>query len=503
MVFFAGEETPGTVEPVEDVPNRTNTETYEQKLERFYVAQKAIVKEINDTQDQKLKGELQEKYYAFLKESSQMLQDLQGLEVSREEIIELSLMRLARFTKSAGLGKQAEMERVSVDKIHIDPDMPRDIQKEISLQKVLENLAESPRFTAKSGRLYRMVGDKVYYNSKPNEKNTWGELSDNKPTFVEINGKFTEIKLLGPENSLPRVYETADGRFILDDQGTLTAPDANGVFKFPGKYPLFYIRIAGKLEECDAKGVLRAVYIENMLQGLNQAGFKAKYNDGFMGALDGREVSMDLSGGGSVRLFQLSIGKGKEGDFAIQCNAENETSYSSVEEVIEAAKQRKEKIDTLMKDMNKAAEATTNPEKYRAYGKLFGQLYEVRYSFSNRSTDKTLLAQFANQAAWAVVENHMNDNPQGLKLGDAAKYIRHLNESLADSYYPDPNQVDTVAQYYKLQFQKEGDKEDKEMAIDLLQKTIGKSRKKWDKVDAEDQQQVEKNEKLLQELRAL
>ena len=106
LIFFAGEETPRKVETAKDVPDRTDTETYEQKLERFQTARKAIEQEIKDTQDPELKQKLQKEYDAFLKEGSQMFKDLQELEVSREKIIESSLRRLARFSERTGLGNK-------------------------------------------------------------------------------------------------------------------------------------------------------------------------------------------------------------------------------------------------------------------------------------------------------------------------------------------------------------------------------------------------------------
>lgn len=238
-----------------------------------------------------------------------------------------------------------------------------------------------------------------------------------------------------------------------------------------------------------------------MLKRLSDAGFQAKYEGS--GFFTTREVSMKFDENLSIRLFQLLVNTGKDGKFCIQCEAENETSYSSVDEVIKAAKQRKEKIDTLTKDIDLAEKITTNPEKHRMYGKLFEQLNEVRDSFSSGSTDKMLFAQFANQAAWAVVENHMKGNPQGLKLEDAAKYIQHLYDSLSNSRNPAPNQVDTVAQYYKLQFENNGETKAKALAIDLLQKTIGKSREvgNWNQLEPDDRKQVEENEKLLKKLK--
>jgi len=103
LIFQHDGETPSRAEIPKDSADKPDNETYEQKLERFQNARKAIEKEISETDDPELKQKLQSEYDAFLKEGSQMFKDLQELGVSKEKIIEASLRRLARFTQRTGL----------------------------------------------------------------------------------------------------------------------------------------------------------------------------------------------------------------------------------------------------------------------------------------------------------------------------------------------------------------------------------------------------------------
>jgi len=509
LIFQYGGETPPRAETPRDSVGNSDNETYEQKTERFQNARQAIEKEIKETDDPALKQKLQEEYDAFLAEGSKMFRDLQDLGVTKDKIMEASLRRLARFTDRTGLGQKAEKPEVNVKKIQIDPALDKGIQTEIQSENVLRELSTKPSYVAASGRAYRMVDGRAYYNSRPREKNTWGNITNDQPTFAEMNGKFVELKVVGAYNSVPRVWESADGRMMFDEGGNVVQPDSNGVYKHPNSEYARYKRVNGEWELCDSEGRLRNEYINDMVGKLIGAGFQAGYADG-LAAFDARKVSIMVPTGSKVSpdekvdvpLFRIEVAM-KDGKYVIETKAENEETHTSVESVIRLANERKVKVTRFLDKLQNGEKPQTNKERFQHYGELFDQLMEVRDTFSRASLDKDWLSSFANNAAWAVVENHMNNNMQGLKLEDGNKYVQFLHDQLEDSYYPDPNQADTVAQFYKLQFQREGSVRAKEQAIGLLQSTIQKARERWDRFDEDDRQQVEKNEQLLDELKKI
>src|SRR5690606_16492599 len=72
-------------------------ESYDQKLLRFQEIRSSIEKQIAATKDPKLRQEYQQIYNGFLEESSRIFADMKELGISRDKLIDMSLLRINRF----------------------------------------------------------------------------------------------------------------------------------------------------------------------------------------------------------------------------------------------------------------------------------------------------------------------------------------------------------------------------------------------------------------------
>ncbi len=376
----------------------------------------------------------------------------------------------------------------------VDPALDAKIRIEMKEEDIFAKLTSAKEYTAKSGRLYKKLGDSVYYNSRPTTKNTWGRVDNDTPTYIEDAGTFIEVEEALRIDSFRRLYWNAD-RTVLFNQDGKTLEEKGGVYKHPGAFELYYKRVGENLEECDASGVLRSEFIKAIIDRLNREGFTMQYEEGFGGEFGGRQITFTHEKS-NRRLFELGIYT-KAAAHVVDLKAEKTLSCRNFEQVLAACVERKANIVKAFDAIAKANTARANKEKYGAYGDAYLATDAVRASFDHADD---VLGQILNKRVWAVVDNYQKKTPDGLNLEDAVPSADKLAELLVKAMHPDHNHVDTIARFYMLMHERTGESKYKELAITYLRLFKLPEKRDWGGYGDEDRKQMKANDEYLKKL---
>ncbi|MAE68707.1 hypothetical protein CL635_02795 [bacterium] len=417
-----------------------------------------------------------------------VIQEVQALG-SFDELVKLAI-EIGVLPEPKEKEEQSQQEREhDLKGIDLDKNVPENIRDEFS-NEAESSLAKTGEFIAKSGRKYVLQDGTVYYNSKPSEKNTWGNVEDDAPTFVRSdNGEFMKTRVGYAIDSFKQLSLSIDGNHVFDEKGHEIKAQ-NGVYTYPGGGWHFILK-GGKLEKSDKTGQTIDLFVERVQKALAGSGLDLSFDGSMLGM---HRINGEIPGVGKRDLFDVKVySGGDKGQFILSINGRK---VSSMPQLIAAGKKQIEKVNRVITAPKRFDAAKSNKQKFDVASEAFTLMKEVETTFPQTY----LRAQMANFTAWMVVEDHMNGNTQDLKLDDAKPTIDFLEEYLDGRSWDEPEKIDTVAQYHMLLFKKTGDVKYKNTAIRALKLGNSESREAWDRLDDDEKKLVEANEELLKKL---